>query len=75
MSQNSKDVFEHCYNLACQLMVQDRMVDAWAILSALQAYLDVLPAYADGSCRRQAAEKLSEVSKTLRDRTSKRVDR
>ena len=72
MSQDNREVFVRCIALSEELVLAKKHRDAWAVLSALQAYLDPLPAYADGSCRKIAEERLRDVSQTLRTQAPKR---
>lgn len=66
MSQQNRDVFERCMGLADELVEAKRLPQAEAVLRALQAYLDILPATRDGSCRAKASQKLEEIVTSLR---------
>lgn len=52
--------------LAKGLEVDGRMEDGVAVLRALAVYLDSLPAFPDGSCRRMTENHLEKMSARMR---------
>jgi hypothetical protein len=68
MSEQNRRVFLRCTCIADEMVVAHRYDEADAVLRALQAYLDVLPATTDGSCRKTTMVKLEEVEALIRIR-------
>jgi hypothetical protein len=73
VSQQNRDTYEICIALADELVSQKRPQEAWAVLNALQAYVDVLPASSDGSCRKSVEKKLRDVTDALRAAAPRRA--
>jgi hypothetical protein len=59
-------VYHGCHAVVDELLQEKRYEPAEAVLRALGAYLDVMPAYADGSDRHETEEKLASVVGALR---------
>lgn len=68
MSEQNRRVFIRCTAIADELVLSTRYEDAEAVLRALQAYVDVLPATSDGSCRNTTMTKLDEIEALIRIR-------
>lgn len=65
-SQQTKDVFRHCFALAKDLEAQPgRKAEALAVLRALQVYLDIFPAMPDGSCRNMTMGLIQRLSEQV----------
>jgi len=69
MSQQNRDVYATCRTLAQELIDEGRLVEAEAVLQALQTYIDVQPVD-DGSSRNELAVWLDELSTRARRKRS-----
>jgi hypothetical protein len=72
MSLQSQDVFRRCMEITTELEGQHRDEDSVAILRALHAYLDVLPAFPDHSCRAVVEGHLAKTYGRVRERELKK---
>jgi hypothetical protein len=66
LSAQNVAVYHRCHAVVDELLEEKRYEAAEGVLRALSAYLDVMPAYADGSDRHETEEKLANVVGALR---------
>lgn len=58
----SRDTFQRCFRVASELEGTGHVDDAIALLRSLQVYLDILPAFPDGSCKNTVKGRLGRLS-------------
>lgn len=71
MSSQSQDVFRKCMEVVGELEADKRDEESCAILRALSAYLDVLPAFPDKSCKGKVDSHLVKTYARVREKEMK----
>ncbi len=76
MCTQNQQVFQHCMALARELEASGRADEGVSVLRALAVYLDSLPAFPDGSCKKTAERLLEMMSSQVRakDRSSRNLE-